>query len=191
MIHMSKHLVILITLLLVSCTNKVITIESEPERYAWWLRLNVEPRDTVIQGIPIVKIDPDWSVAYLFKKEDIPNKHLNEYENDVMSANNVAFNLNGDFNNDGKQDHAFVGVFKAKDNTKGTFLLILTKTDSNKWKISFIDTFIGGGDFIVIDKRSSNGVNVWFCMYCNHGAKFKWIKEKQIYEFQKPENDDI
>lgn len=182
-----KKIVTAVIVLMYGCASApVITIRPEPQMNAWWLRLDVHPTNTVIRGIPIQQIEPTWMAAYEFNKEDFPREVLYPNQVDLLEENNVTFSLTGDFNHDGVQDIAIVGVYKNTAGEQGSFLLILTIAENGDWQVSFLDTSHDGGGFMAIDQNSSHGIGVWFCLYCDHGVLYKWDDETSRYERQRP-----
>ncbi len=162
-------------------TSPDITVRPEPRVYAWWLRLNVPPTNTVIRGVPVQQIEKTWRAAYEYKKEDLPQDILYRGEVDLMEENNISFSLEGDFNHDSMQDIALVGNYRNVTGEEGNFLLILTEAEIGDWRRSFLEVSHGGEDYMAIDQHSTKGIQVWFCLYCDHGTLFTWVEEKNTY----------
>ncbi len=106
-------------------------------KYAWWLLITYEPETTRIQSIPVSDIDPSWSLAEVLSKEAIPPEQMSDFEKHYEPYG-YSFSKEGDFNADGKQDRALVGIYKDKSGEFGRFLLILTEYERNKWVKSFV-----------------------------------------------------
>jgi len=180
----------IIALTLIGRTDKpLVTINPEPSYQAWWLRISFTPNRKYIRGIPINEIDPSWAKVYEFNKNDIPTKYLNEYDEDSMAVNNVAFSLQGDFNNDKIKDLAVTGVFLDRDNQKGTFLIVFAEEQKDLLRVTHLQKWFGGSEFAVVDARSQDGIGVWFCMYCNNGIFYRWDQSKHLYVKEEQEVD--
>jgi hypothetical protein len=180
----------ILVFVLIGCTdNPSVPIKPEPSYQAWWLRISFTPNSKYIQGIPVNEIDPTWKKAYEFNKNDIPSKYLNEFDEDSMTVNNVAFSLQGDFNNDKIKDLAVTGVFLDKENKKGTFLIVFTEEKENILRVTHLQKWFYNTEFAVVDTRSKDGIGVWFCMYCNNGIFYRWEQSKNLYIKEEQEDD--
>src|SRR5713101_7197252 len=101
-------------------------IAERPLHDAWWLRIRFMPCDSEIYGIPVQKIDPSWRRASVMQLKHIPIPELHQQG---LAFGKLHFELNSDFNRDGRPDRAAVGVYETKDGKTGRFMLIVTRAD--------------------------------------------------------------
>ncbi len=148
----------------------------EPYDRAWWLRPEFAPIDTHIRGIPVKHLDSSWSLASEISKEAISENVLYENGLDLVEELKLSFSILGDFNNDGVEDLALIGLYENSNGKRGTFLLVLSREKSGKWKKSFLET---RGRFAAFTEKEQ--IIVFFCMGCDFGAYLLWDKEKGEY----------
>lgn len=164
-------------------------VSPEPKNYAWWLRVSFEPASKELHGIPVQKIDPAWTLASQLKKEAIPHEVLFEGGHDTMARGGIDFTQMGDFNNDGIEDMALVGVFQDKKHQQGKFFLILTKNRDGSWKKAFLQAWVGRPGFLGL---SGNGrrIALWFCMECGGVSDIIWDEKLKTYQVQKAADEE-
>lgn len=167
-----------------------VQIQTEPKNYAWWVRIIFEPVNKTIHGLSIGEIDATWILASVLQKEAIPADSLIENGRDTMQFNSVDFFQNGDFNDDGQDDRALVGVFKDKKNRFGNFILILTKQKSGLLKKEFLRTWVRRQGFLAISYNEKQLV-LWFCMECGGSSPIIWNRKTQTYELLPSVDDEI
>ncbi len=148
----------------------------ESEEHAWWLRPEFAPVDTHIRGIPVKELDSSWSLASEISKEAICEDAVYENGLDLIEELQLSFSVLGDFNHDGVEDLALIGLYENNNGKRGTFLLVLSREKSGKWKKSFLET---RGRFAVLSKKEQ--IIVSFCLGCDFGAYLLWDKEKGEY----------
>ena len=71
-----------------------------------------------------------------------------------MDETEITFSRSGDFNNDGIDDLALVGVYEDCNLQAGRFFLILTKNKLNKWEVSFLK-LLGEPKFLAISAKDA------------------------------------
>jgi len=176
------HLLFLLVLLGCSpATNKqiIMRVSPEPKDHAWWLRTEFVPVHKEIRGVPLSQIDPTWRLASELRKEAIPPELLLEWGTDIMQESGLSFFLYGDFNKDGVEDLALVGVYENKSRERGSFILILSKDDQGKWRKSFL-RYLGEPSFTALSKKNDS-LEVWFCLECDFGVSLIWDTEANKY----------
>lgn len=156
-------------------------VSPEPANYAWWLRTEFSPVHKKIRGIPVHQLDPSWHLASELVKEAIPNELLFEYGSDLMKESELTFSRFGDFNGDGIEDLAFIGVYEDKTRKRGSFILILSKNKAGKWYKSFME-ILGDPKFAALSENDP--MIIWFCMECDFGVYLLWNKENKHYQLQ-------
>src|SRR5947207_11352007 len=134
----------------------MVIVAPEPAQYAWWLRIEFRPMDRTIQGIPIGELDPTWRFASELRKELIPRELLFKGGSDEMDDNQLAFTRLGDFDQNGTEDLALVGVSENRRGERGNFVLILTRTAAGAWQKLFITALPGRAGFAALAQRSDD-----------------------------------
>ncbi len=137
-----------------TCLSTVRAVE-----YAWWVTFTFPPTQTVIESIPIKTIDKQWDKASLLTKTDIPHSGVKDL------LGNQSFSLAGDFNRDGKNDKAMVGVYKDSAGKAGKFILILTETKPGKWAKAFVAKSGNSPGFSVL-RMEGKDVSWEQCLSC-------------------------
>ena len=164
-------------------------VSPEPANYAWWLRTEFVPVHKQIRGIPLHQLDSSWNLASELTSESVPKELLYDNGTDIMKENGVSFSRSGDFNHDGVEDLALIGVYQNETGKQGSFILILTKDTAGNWQKSFLEN-LGEPNFATLSKNDP--MEIWFCMYCDFGVDVLWDKEKGEYglkSFQGEEED--
>jgi hypothetical protein len=164
-------------------------VSPEPKNYAWWLRTEFIPVHREIRGIPVQQLDPSWRLASELSKEAIPKELLYQGGTDAMEASRLSFSRSGDFNHDGIEDLALIGVYQDKEEKRGSFILILAKDKAGRNQKSFLQ-HLGRPAFAALSGKEP--MEVWFCMDCNYGVNLLWDGENGEYRmnsFQSEEDD--
>jgi hypothetical protein len=162
-------------------------VNPEPSSYAWWLRILFRPAYETIRGIPVDQLDRNWVRATELKKEYIPKELLFERGTDNMKANHLEFSQFGDFNQDGTNDEALVGVYEDRKGGRGEFLLIVTKRLHMAEKI-FLKAWPGKGGYLALGRNGKN-IQVWDCMECDNFAELAWDQGSHKFDWV-PEIDE-
>jgi hypothetical protein len=149
-------------------------VNPEPASSAWWLRIEFRPTHDTIRGIPVGNLDASWARVSVLHKDVIPRRFLFEGGSDIMAACKLEFNRSGDFDHDGIEDDALVGVYESKTGTRGEFILIVTKRHGG-WEKIFIESWPGKSGFLALAQHGRNLV-VWDCMECDSASELAWDK---------------
>jgi hypothetical protein len=153
-------------------------VPPEPKDHAWWVRIEFLPVHKQIRGIPVQQLDSSWHLASELTKEAIPKEVLYETGADIMRESEMSFSRSGDFNHDGAEDLALIGVYQDKAGKRGSFILILTKDQAGNWQKSFL-RYLGKPAFAALSKNDP--MEIWFCMMCDQGVHLIWEKLKGEY----------
>jgi len=153
---------------------------------AWWLRIRFSPCDSEIYGIPVEKIDPWWRLASVNQLKHIPIPELHQQG---LAFGKLHFELNGDFNRDGRPDRAAVGVYETTTGQTGRFMLIVTRTDSGAWSPVFLVSHPGEPGFYALGRNGSRIVT-WTCMECDGNSELVWNAKTKKYTWLRPRESD-
>jgi hypothetical protein len=171
-----------------SCILLIATNANAETKYAWWVTAEFEPKNDNIENIPVNKIDKSWDKAEALSWKRISKDGL-EKDLDTGSIDLERYNFffTGDFNNDGKQDKAIVGVYKNKNGQTGTFLLILSRANTGKWEKSFLKCIDGKPGFSILWK-AKEGFDWCSCLECDHCAEIRWNGKEYIVDWGSEED---
>jgi hypothetical protein len=178
-------------LLLAACASYVardptFRLAAQQHGEAWWLRAEFEPTGSAIRGIPIAALDASWAAASELTPAAIPPDVLFPGGLDEMAENQLAFARLGDFDGDGTEDLALVGVFRNKADERGIFLLVLSKTADGRWRKAHLDANVTHPGFVAL-AVTARGLLAWDCMYCDSAcavlvwdavqARYGWVDD--------------
>jgi hypothetical protein len=150
-----------------------VTLDPEPENYAWWGRAQFHPYENQVRGIPVRKIRENWCKASEFRRELFPQ----DLQADLDSVN---FAIDGFFEGSEAKQTALVGAYETCDGEKGGFFLILDWARPGAPTVRFIEAGPTDHAFAQVDARESS-IWVWYCMCCDFGTQYKWDESKQNF----------
>jgi len=139
--------------------------------YASWLQVEYPPIEDRLESIALKKIERTWSKVLVLTKGNQPPEVLKDVERN--EAYGFRFQVEGDFNKDGRKDKALVGVYRDKRGVTGRFFLVLTKTRLGAWKKAFLYTQPGKPGFGILTWDKGR-VNYYQCMECGFYADLVW-----------------
>jgi len=142
----------------------VLSTALSGQGYAWWVTAEFEAHDTVIESIPVRDIDSAWVAASPLRESELgpaasePGESLKDHD--------AAFEMEGDFNRDGRRDKALVGVYRSEGGETGGFLLILTQQTTKRWtKAALFKN--PGGQFSALQTGDRGGLRWASCLECD------------------------
>ena len=145
------------------------TQQLDSGNYAWWLTARFTPTTDTVGSIPIRAIDPSWVKASLLTRDMLPPKAAAPGE---WTDTTYGFVREGDFNQDGRQDRAMVGVYQTKSGEVGRFLLVVTQRQAGTWQKAFLATTPGEAGFSVLFPEG-DGIGWSSCMECDSWANLR------------------
>ena len=159
----------------------ITTILPEPHYVVPLARLDFRPARRSLQTVPITGLDPSWAFASELRKDLIPRALFVEDGVDQMVDQRLAFSRQGDFDHDGQQDLAFVGVYERRNGERGNFLLILTPTTSGRWRTLFVESLPSGrSEFGALAQHSAD-LELWWCTSCDDGRVLPWDAQQRKF----------
>jgi hypothetical protein len=165
----------------------IATLMPEPASYAWWLRIRLEPTGKSIRGIPIEKLDPVWERASELTWKTIPDEGLSEFdkvERSAFAKEGWSFAQSGDFNHDGVEDLALVGVFRINPQARGTFVLILTRGIRGHWQKAFLQSRVESASNFIVLSVIADKIIVCECFECDNCSRLTWNAGRQSYVWE-------
>jgi hypothetical protein len=137
---------------------------------AWWVTAAFAPAFDTVAGLPIRQLDSTWTGALGLSRSVLPPEAAKDMSG--LADSSVAFELHGDFNHDGHQDRALVGVYRTTADSTGRFLLIQTR-EHEQWVVSYLAQQPGPAGFSVLSQVRDT--LVWAeCMECDVFWELAW-----------------
>jgi hypothetical protein len=155
--------------------DPVLVIAPEPAADTWWQRAQWHPRSTVVRGVPIKRLHPDWCAAEAFSRELIGEERLG-----VAAGNPLAgldFALEGTFDGGGKPQIAFVGAYRRCAGEQGLFVTIVEPAKERP-RMRFLVELPNAGSALAAVGRDPDGtLVVWWCVGCDNGVRIEFNRE--------------
>ena len=140
---------------------------------AWWVSWRIPPTDSVIEGIPVRRLDSTWTAATALASVAPPPGARDT--TDTFHMLGARFTMDGDFNHDGRPDRALVGTYRAKDGEEGRFVAILTRGESGAWEKAWVHTLPGAPAFSALIQGPRGNEPTWIeCMECDTSTDIRW-----------------
>jgi hypothetical protein len=178
----SMVLVAFFALLLGSCSKSSALQITD----AWWLTEEYAATETKIESIPVGQLNKEWVRASVLSKARLSPEGQDYLKKRLKEKQDVYFVLRDDFNKDGVQDEALVGVYETKEGKKGRFLLILSHTQDQKWKKDYLEVDRSKPGFSALLYRE--GKLSWIdCFECDGFPDVIWSKDHYELKYPEPE----
>jgi hypothetical protein len=142
----------------------VLSTALSGQGYAWWVTAKFEANDMVIESIALRDIDSAWIAASPLRESALgpaasePGESLKDHD--------AAFEMEGDFNRDGRRDKALVGVYRSEGGEAGGFLLILSRNATGRWTKAIVFKN-PGGRFSALTTAVEGRLRWAFCLECD------------------------
>jgi len=142
--------------------------------YAWWVKATFEPREEMVEGVPLRDIDRKWLRASALRAADLPAEAAEKGE--TPEAYGFALALEADLDGDGSLERAVVGVFQTRSGEVGRFLLILGRSGPTApWTKRALFSETGAAGFSALAMK--NTTLLWVtCFECDTGCGvvYRW-----------------
>lgn len=148
----------------------VLVVPDEPVKSPWWQRATIQPQATVVQGVPVKRLHPDWCAAEAFSRE-----FFGAERQGMVEALNFA--LEGRFDGGEKNQVAFVGAYKRCAGEQGLFLAIVEPA-AQRPRVRFLVEVPDAPSAIAHLTREPDGtLAVWWCVDCAEGVRVPYNRE--------------
>jgi hypothetical protein len=154
----------------------VLSVAPEPAADAWWQRAQWHPRATVVRGVPIKRLHPDWCAAEAFSREGIGQT--------LLAATPMAgldFALEGSFDGAGKPQIAFVGAYRRCAGEQGLFATIVEPAKDRPRMRFLVELPNPGSAFAALGRDPDGTLVVWWCAACDNGVRIEFNRETKGY----------
>lgn len=146
-----------------------------PVNFAWWVKLEIEPRGESYVTVPVTSLDPSIKKLSLLTC-DAPEPTFTLEQCSDVATNGARFEVEGDFNGDDKNDIARAGVAEKHDGTLISVLLIGPAHEPTGHQVLTVP----GNGFSALHIQS--GLWWYFCMLCDNGGRVVWNPIQRMYE---------
>lgn len=146
----------------------------------WENTISFKAIEEEIMSIPVEMINPTWTKASLLTVSLLPRKYQEGFRS-FSKIYGSRFSVQGDFNNDGREDLALVGVYRTASSQEGNFFLILTRNQTNDLVVDHLTVLDDRSGFLVLS-YSGDTLGLFFCLGCDFGSTVKWQDNKYVLE---------
>jgi hypothetical protein len=179
---MKKALLVLCLALLALPTraagSDVLVISPEPATDPWWLRAQWHPRATVVRGVPIKRLHPEWCAAEAFSRESIGEALLGPAAGSPLEG--LDFIVEGNFDGSGRLQIAFVGAYKRCAGEQGLFAAIV-EPDAQRPRMRFLvevpNTAAATSALAAVGREPDGTLAVWWCIACSNGVRIEYKRD--------------
>jgi hypothetical protein len=149
-----------------------LIVATEPGVDAWWQRAQWHPRATVVRGVPIKRLHPEWCAAEAFSRETIGDALLA-----VTPMTGLDFALEGSFDGAGRPQIAFVGAYRRCAGEQGLFVTIVEPAKDRPRMRFLVELPNPGSAFAAIGRDPDGALVVWWCAACDNGVRIEFNRE--------------
>ena len=155
----------------------VLVLRPEPVRDAWWQRAVLNPRSTVVQGVPVKRMHPDWCAAEAFSRELFGDELL------AGLPAHRHFSLDGAFDagleSKGRAQIAFVGAYRRCGGEQGLFVAIV-EPHLQRPRVRFLVEVPQAPSAVAALSREPDGaLAVWWCLDCDEGHRIAFNRDSK------------
>ena len=150
---------------------------------AWWLTESFKATETTYENLCAAQFDPNWVKFSFLKDEILPSQAKQDLS--WMHRDGFKFQIDNAFKRKGIINRALCGVFEDKFRKKGRFIVVLEKTKSTPWKVSFLFEESIDVNFSVL-RYLPKGLFWGTCMKCGDFLKLRFQKGKYFLDDYDP-----
>lgn len=163
-----------------AATDAVLVVEPEPAVKPWWERARWLPRSTVVRGVPIKRLHPDWCAAEAFSRELIGEALLGAAAGDPL-AGGLAFSIEGSFDGSGRPQVAFVGAYRRCAGELGLFAAIVEPHPVRPRMKFLVEVPNSPSAFAALGREPDGTLAVWWCAACDHGVRIEIDRDSKAF----------
>jgi hypothetical protein len=153
-------------------TNDFVTLDPEPDGYAWWLRARFHPFETSVRGIPVQDIRKTWCKASEFRRDLFPK--------DLDFDDGLSFSIDGYFDRSKTRQTALVGAYETCDGATGSFLMIVSWEPQGP-AVRFVEETRTVHQFQILRAGLRSSIMTWNCMECDAASQLGWDRSKHRF----------
>jgi hypothetical protein len=159
----------------VHAADPLLVVASEPAADPWWQRSQWHPRATVVRGINIKRLHPDWCAAEAFTRELVGEAQLGAAAGNPLGG--LDFELEGNFDGSGNSQVAFVGAYKRCAGEQGLFAVIVEPHRDRPRMRFLVEVPNAPSAFAALGREPDGTLAVWWCAACDNGVRLEFNRE--------------
>lgn len=163
-----------------AASDPVLVVDSEPAVRPWWERARWQPAATVVRGVPIKRLHPDWCAAEALSRETIGETLLGAAGGSPL-AGGLAFSLEGNFDGSGRPQLAFVGAYRRCAGEQGLFAAIVEPHPQRPRMKFLVEVPNSPSAFAALGREPDGTLAVWWCAACDHGVRIEFNRETKAF----------
>jgi hypothetical protein len=153
----------------------VLSVRPEPAGDPWWQRASLEPRSTVVRGMPIKRFEPAWCAAEALTRELFGDELLGPSA--AYPLDGLAFALEASFDGSGKLQTAFVGAYRRCNGERGLFVAIIDRRGERLRMRFLVEVPDPGTAFAALGLEPDGTLAVWWCPGCDKGHRIAFNRD--------------
>lgn len=158
----------------------LLEVDAEPANRPWWERARWQPQATVVRGVPIKRLHPDWCAAEALGRETIGEALLGPDAGDPL-AGGLSFSLEGSFDGSGRPQLAFVGAYRRCAGERGLFVTIVEPHPQRPRMRFLVEVPNSPSAFAALGRDPDGTLVVWWCAACDHGVRIEFNRESKSF----------
>jgi hypothetical protein len=162
-----------------SAADKVLVIASEPADKPWWRRAQWQPRATLVQGVPIKRLHPDWCAAEALSRSAFDAAAGAAAVEQALAGRSLM--LHGNFDGSGAPQIAFVGAYRRCAGEKGLFAAIVEPAKDRVRMRFLVEVPEPGSGLALLDREPDGSLAVWWCADCGNGNRIAFNRERREF----------
>lgn len=159
----------------VHAADPLLVIAPEPATDPWWQRAQWHPRATVVRGIGIKRLHPDWCAAEAFSRELMGEAQLGPAAGNPMGG--LTFELDGNFDGSSNTQVAFVGAYRRCAGEQGLFAAIVEPHRDRPRMRFLVEVPNAPSAFAALGREPDGTLAVWWCAACDNGVRIEFNRD--------------
>ena len=172
---MMKHFQILLAIALVGCATKpmIVTVNSQPDHYAWWLRATFNPQGKSLRGILVNEVNPEWCSINELEKSIFPKPIEADSSDWEPTSDNAIYSTTGlDLGN--RSSRLVLAVYRECTGNTGTALVLLENDKSGHHHLITAEPIASPAAWATMELISPTTVRIALCFECDSFVDFEW-----------------
>jgi hypothetical protein len=157
----------------------VFTVMPEPSGEPWWRRAQWQPRATIVQGVPIKRLHPDWCAAEALSREHLDRAIGAGAVDQALEGR--SFTLEGGFDGSGAVQLAFVGAYRRCTGEQGLFVAIVEPSRERVRMRFLVEVPDPGSALAMLGREPDGTLAVWWCADCASGNRIAFSRDKREF----------
>jgi hypothetical protein len=157
----------------------VFNVAAEPADKPWWQRAQWQPRATVVLGVPIKRLHPDWCAAEALARERLDGAVGAAAVDAALDGR--SFVLEGHFDGGAAAQIAFVGAYRRCAGEHGLFVAIVEPARERPRMRFLVEVPDPGSALAMLSREPDGTLAVWWCADCASGNRIAFNREKREF----------